>query len=107
MFHNFQWTAAEKKQARQVFELALQNELAEILASFKKKSAAATTADQMWGIAEFVARKRRGIEEKYDYRYSQLIPVFGRLLREGRITEEQLDMLADEKMAYILKFASL
>lgn len=37
----------------------------------------------------------------YDYRYSQLIFVFVGLLREGRINEEQLHGLSEEKLSYI------
>ena len=44
---------------------------------------------------------------KYDYRYSQLILVFSRLLREGRIREEQLAGLSEEKLSYIRRVLSL
>ena len=54
-----------------------------------------------------VRHQVREIEQKYDYRYSQLILVFGRLVREGRIAEEQLRGLSEEKLSYIRRFVSL
>ena len=61
----------------------------------------------MWSIQEYLFRKRREIEQKYDYRYSQLPLVFGRLLREGRIRQSQLDRLSEDKLSYIRRVATL
>ena len=107
MYHNLKWTESEKKQARKTFELALQEELEETLLDFKRRAAAAKDAQQMWAVAEYLESKRRHIDDKYDYRYSQLILVFGRLLREKRITEEQLRHLDEEKRSIIRKIATL
>ena len=77
------WSQSEKKIARRVYDTALETELAEIMAEFKGKAAAAATPDEMWELEGLLSRKRREIQEKYDYRYSQLILVFARLLQEG------------------------
>jgi len=105
--YDLKWSESEKKLARHVFEAALTAELAEVMAEFKARAAAAAEPDDMWSIQEHLYRKRREIDEKYDYRYSQLPLVFGRLLREGRIQEAQLAGLAEEKLSYILRIASL
>lgn len=105
--YDLKWSESEKKLARRVFEAALAAELAEVMAEFKARAAAATQPDDMWSIQEHLYRKRREIDEKYDYRYSQLTLVFGRLLREGRIQEAQLDGLAEAKLSYIRRIASL
>jgi len=101
------WSKSEKKVAHRVFEAALQAELAEIMADFKARAAAAAEPDDMWLIEEYLRNKRREIDRKYDYRYSQLIWVFGILLREGRIQEEQLAGIAEEKLAGIRRMAAL
>jgi hypothetical protein len=44
-------------------------------------------------------------DRKYDYRYSVLTDVFARLFREGRVSEEELKGLGEEKLAYIRSFA--
>ena len=105
VFH-LTWSATEKKVARRVFDAALAAELAEIMAEFKAKAAAAAEPDEMWPIQEYLDRKRREINLKYDYRYSQLLTLFGRLLAEGRIQQTQLDGLSEEKLAYIRLIAS-
>lgn len=96
----------EKAIARRVFEHALHVELNEIMNEFKARVVAIEAPDQMWKLREFLERKEREIEEKYDYRYSQLAFVFARLLREERIQEEQLVGLAEDKRSVIRGIAS-
>lgn len=105
--YDFKWTDSEKKLSRRVFDAALQAELAEIVANFKARASAVTTAREMWPLEEFLARSSREIDRKYDYRYSRLIVVFATLLREGRISEEQLQGLSEEKRLCIQRIASL
>ena len=78
-----------------------------MMAEFKAKADAAVEPDDLWSIQEYLYRTRREIDEKYGYRYSQLIKVFGRLLREGRVQEAQLTGLSEEKLSYIRRIASL
>ena len=61
----------------------------------------------MWSLEQHLRGKRHEIDEKYDYRYSQLPVVFGRLLREGRIVESQLMGLAEDKLSCVRRVASL
>lgn len=105
--HNLKWSAAEKKLAHRVFEAALTAELAEIMADFKARAAAVTQPHEMWPLQEHLERKQREIDRKYDYRYSQLLFVFGQLIREGRVQEAQLAGLSEEKRGYIRRIASL
>ena len=105
--YDLKWSESEKKLSRRVFEAALHGELAEIMAKFKAKAAAVATPDELWAIQDFLAGKQREVEQKYDYRYSQLVLVFARLVREGRITEEQLHGLSEEKLSYIRHIVSL
>ena len=104
--HDLKWSQAEKKIARRVFEAALVVELSEVLSELKERAAAAAEPDDMWSIERYLQRRRLEIDQKYDYRYSQLLLVFGHLLREGRIQVEQLSGLSEDKLAYIDRFAS-
>lgn len=104
---NLKWSDSEKKLSRRVFEAALEAELSEILAEFKLKAAAAATPEAMWALEEYLAQRRREVDGKYDYRYSQLLFVFGRLVREGRLKEEQLSGLSPEKLSYIQRMQEL
>jgi transcriptional/translational regulatory protein YebC/TACO1 len=105
--YDLKWSESEKKLSRRVFEAALHAELADMIAKFKAKASAVTTPDDMWAVQDFLAKNQREIEQKYDYRYSQLILVFARLVREGRITEEQLQGLSEEKLSYIRNIVSV
>jgi hypothetical protein len=60
-----------------------------------------TTTD---GWADAQRRSLAGGSLKYDYRYSQLVFVLGILLREKRITEDELAGLAKEKLMMIRAF---
>jgi hypothetical protein len=101
------WSHAEKRIARRVFEAALQRELADLMAEFKRRAAAAQEPDDIWSVQEFLATARRDVDSKYDYRYSQLEIAFGRLLREGRIEERDLQGLAEDRLAFIRRVALL
>jgi len=105
--HDLRWTDAEKKLARRVFDAALASELAEVMADFKGRAAAAAQPDDLWAIEAFLRSSRRDIDEKYDYRYSVLLVLFARLLREGRIQETQLAGLSEEKLSDVRRMASL
>jgi hypothetical protein len=107
MVHGDKWTDREKKIARLAFEVALAEELASTIADFKVRVAAITEPDEMWELEQYLRERRRDMDRKYDYRYSQLILVFGQLLREGRIREEQLVGLSEEKLNDIRRFAAL
>ena len=88
------WSDREKKIAHSVFDAALQQELAEVIAKFKAQVERVQTPDALWPLEDWLAKQRRHVDERYDFRYSQLILVFASLLREGRITRSQLDKLA-------------
>lgn len=89
-----------------MFEAALTAELAELMADFKARAAVAEP-HEIWPIQEYLERKQREIDRKYDYRYSQLPLVFARLIREGRVQQTQLAGLSEQKLAYIGRIASL
>ena len=48
---------------------------------------------------------RKEIDRKYDYRYSRLTQVFGKLLHEGRLREEELRGLREDKLDAIRSLA--
>jgi hypothetical protein len=101
------WSESEKKIARRVFDAALERELIEVMVEFKARAASAKEPQDMWAVQEYLAHMQREIDSKYDYRYSQLDLVFGRLLREGRVVEQDLSGLSEEKLAYIRRIACL
>ncbi len=101
------WSPAEKRLARKVFEAAVGAELGEIVADFKRRAAAVASPDEMWELGDSLARIRREFDTKYDYRYSMLTIVLGRLVREGRVSIEQLQGLSEDKLLKIGRIVSL
>jgi hypothetical protein len=61
----------------------------------------------LWRLQDFLTNKRREIDRKYDYRYSQLIIVFGRLVHEGWLSLEELEGLHEDKLEKIRAILSL
>ena len=104
---DFTWSAKEKQLARTVFECAAAAEEQELLARFKTKAAALSTLQDLWALQLAVRESEREYQEKYDYRYSQLILVFGRLVREQRISIDELQGLSEQKLKYIEGIATL
>ena len=53
----------------------------------------------------YLTQRRKEIDRKYDYRYSRLTQVFGRLLYEKRLREEELCGLREDKLKAIRSLA--
>ncbi len=84
--HTMKWSAAEKKIARRIFDETLQRELDEVIHKVKNMAVGIKTPADLWKIEAYLTRTRKAIDDKYDYRYSQLPLVFARLIHEGRIS---------------------
>jgi hypothetical protein len=104
---NLTWSAKEKQVARSVFERTALQEERELLEYFKSKSAKLENMEGLRALQYEMQEAERKHQQKYDFRYSQLIIVFGRLVREGRIETEALKGLSEEKVEYIDRIASL
>jgi hypothetical protein len=104
---DFKWSDSEKKIARCAFDAALSRELSSLLASTKNSASQATTPDDIWALHDLLSERRKEIDRKYDYRYSQLIYVFARLLKEKWIMENDLDGLKEDKRMAILQLAEI
>ncbi len=103
---DWHWSPAEKAVAHRAFDLALGKELEAVLHQAKKRAAEATEASDLWKLEAWLGHTHREIDKKYDFRYSVLPIVFGGLLREGSISEEDLDGLGQEKLDAIRRIAS-
>lgn len=55
----------------------------------------------MWAIEDYLRQRRRTIDELFDYRYSQLLFIFARLIGQGYLDEGRLAGLSDEKLEII------
>ena len=101
------WSGGEKAIARKAFNKALDRELAEIVQQTRERVASLQQPSGLWDLEEFLTKRRKEIDRKYDYRYSVLPLVFATLLREARLSEEDLNGLSPDKLEVIRLIASL
>jgi hypothetical protein len=59
----------------------------------------------LWDSERYLTERGKEIDRKYDYRYSQLAHVFGRLQYEGRVIEGKLYGLRNDKLKSIRSLA--
>jgi hypothetical protein len=95
------WSKSEKAIARTAFDAALKREFHQVIQTTKQKANQIKEPADLWELEHYLTERRKEIDRKYDYRYSQLRHVFGRLLYEGRVSEEELRGLGEEKMKAI------
>ncbi|MCL6091033.1 MAG: hypothetical protein M1393_08365 [Candidatus Thermoplasmatota archaeon] len=101
-----EWTRTEKKIARSAFDNALQRECDFIIKRLGEMVSRALKISDILEMHHYLSDTLKEMELKYDYRYSRIIQVFGRLLAEGWLSEEDLKGLGKEKMEQITNTAS-
>src|SRR5271167_1068983 len=99
------WSKSEKAIARTAFDVALERELHEVIQEAKKMASQIKQSSDLWDLEHYLTQRRKEIDRKYDYRYSRLTDVFGRLLQESRLSEEELRGLGEDKLKAIRSFA--
>src|ERR1017187_5196796 len=99
------WSKSEKAIARTAFDAALGRELQEVIQEAKRMANGIQKSSDLWELDHYLTERRKEIDRKYDYRYSQLTHVFGRLLYEKRLREEELRGLREDKLNSIRSVA--
>jgi hypothetical protein len=56
---------------------------------------------ELWDLERYLTQRRKDINSKYDFRSSRLTSVFGRLLCERRVNEDELRSLREDKVEAI------
>lgn len=101
------WSEKQKRIARRAFKKAYEREMIEIANKTREAANKANSPETVWGLHDFLSKKRKEIDSKYDFRYSVLITVLARLIREGRIELRDLEGLDKEKIDGIQKLLEL
>ena len=100
------WTPTEKKLARIAFDNAFERHCTAITQEARRMLETTTVPSEIFRVQEYLTEQRRIMDRRYDYRYSQLLGVFGRLLSDGWLRESDLHGLQPEKIAKIKHEAS-
>jgi hypothetical protein len=107
MMRDLTWSPAEKAVARRAFNLALEHEFETVIRGTKERAAKIREVQDLWKLEDWLGARRREIDQRFDYRYSVLPEVFGLLIRDGRLTEDDLQGLGPDKLDFIRRVASL
>ncbi len=99
------WSRSEKAIARKAFDAALGRELHEVIQKAKQMANKIQQSSDLWDLEHYLTKRRKEIDRKYDYRYSQLTQVLGRILHEKRLREDELRGLREDKLKSIRSFA--
>ncbi len=99
------WSRSEKAIARKAFDAALKRELHGLIQEAKQMVSQIKQSSDLWDFEHYLTQRRKEIDRKYDYRYSQLTLVFGKLLRERRLGEEEVCGLRQDKLESIRFYA--
>ena len=100
------WSRSEKTVARAAFDAALKRELQAVMQEAKQMANQLNEPADLWDLEHHLTQRRKEIDRKYEYKYSQLTHVFGRLLHEQRLREEDLLGLQEDKLKLIRSFAT-
>jgi hypothetical protein len=99
------WSKSERLIAHTAFDAALGRELHEVIQEVKNMASQIQQSSDLWDLESYLTQRRKEIDRKYDYRYSELTHVFGRLLHEKRLREDELRGLREDKLKSIRSFA--
>jgi hypothetical protein len=99
------WSRSEKSIARTAFDAALGRELHEVIEQTQRMASQIQRSSDLWDLEHYLTQRRKEIDRKYEYHYSRLTDVLGRLLYENRLSEEELRGLGQDKMESIRSFA--
>ncbi len=103
--NDFKWSKAEKKVAKEAFEMAYQRECKKIINDIKKYKL--EQPEDIWSLSEMLQEREKEINSIYNYRYSQLIIVFSILIKRGFLSIEDLEGVSDDKIDRIKKIMHL
>ncbi|MGG6265822.1 hypothetical protein ACQ4M3_31160 [Leptolyngbya sp. AN03gr2] len=96
-----QWSKTEKEIARSAFDRAYEREIEALIQEVVDRASTVSNQQDIWQLHDFLSARRHEIDGKYDYRYSGLIFVFARLIKENRLSIEELKGLETDKVAKI------
>ena len=99
--NSISWSETEEKIAHKAFDKAYEREINALLEQVRSQASKITEIEQMWRLHDFLSARRHDIDGKYDYRYSALIFVFARLLKEKWLDMSDLEGLEREKLKKI------
>lgn len=100
-----EWSKQEKAIAHQAYKAAFNRECATVLKEVQRMTGECDDPSSLWEIHDYLRKKLKKIEQKYDFRYSVIISVFARLICDGWLTKEDLAGIDEDKVQRIAEIA--
>jgi hypothetical protein len=107
LMRDLTWSHAERVIAREAFRRALEREFREVITKTKEMAKNIEQPADLWELEGALSDSRKDIDRRYDYRYSVLPLVFGNLVRQGRLSMEELSGLWEDKLKAIRSYVRL
>jgi hypothetical protein len=107
MMRDLHWSPKEKDIARRAFDGALHRELKATIQEAKQMAQKIKDASELWELERYLTQRRKEIDGKYEYKYSVLLLVLADFVREGRVSLDELDGLAEDKLRCIRDHAKV
>jgi hypothetical protein len=101
IMHDIKWTKVEKKTARKAFDLAYNRECTDLIKKIQSKAEKLSAPENVWNLHDFMKKEIGNIGKAYDYRYSVLLRVLARLIRDEWLKIDDLEGLSEDKLSRI------
>jgi hypothetical protein len=93
--------------AREAYDRAYERECTKIMEKVHGMLSGMEDPKEIWKIDDYLRKIKREMDSRYDYRYSILIIVFGKLMREGLILDSDIEKFSQDKIDAIKRIASI
>lgn len=104
---NLDWTAEEETIAQTAIKNAYDRETQALIQAINQEASQIKEIKEVWQLHDYLSAKRHQIDGKYDSRTAVLVFVFADLIKEGWLHSEDLQGLAQDKLAKIFSLAKM
>jgi hypothetical protein len=104
---NLDWTAEEETIAQTAIKNAYDRETQALIQAINQEASQIKEIKEVWQLHDYLSAKRHQIDGKYDSRTAVLLFVFADLIKEGWLHSEDLQGLAQDKLAKIFSLAKM
>jgi len=95
------WSDTEQEIAQAAFNKAYEREIHALIQEVRERASKIAEVEEVWRLHDSLSARRHDIDGKYDYRYSVLLFVFARLVKEGWLYLNDLEGLAKDKLTKV------
>ena len=99
------WTELEQRIARTAFDNAHGRAIASLINEIQLQAALVDSSGALWQLHDYLSIQRHRIEGRFDFRPQPILFLFASLVKDNLLNLEELDGLADAKLAKIRAMA--